>query len=145
MLEIIVNCYFGGGLLSGREHMRALGVLVTFCFLIWILVTWVFSVCENAFNRSSVCSMDVCFNKAFFKSQSFVFLKCVMSDEKWEKYYLLIQKVLMFLPVLNDPMHCVNNCFQSWSDGIVNNYCFSASCMSLKDFIKMSFSLRVSG
>ena len=59
VLEIIVNCCFGGGLLSGREHMRASGVLVTFCFLIWILLTWVFSVCENAFNRSPVCTLVV--------------------------------------------------------------------------------------
>lgn len=58
VLEIIVNCYFGVGYcLEG--NMRASGVLVTFCFLIWILLTWVFSVCENAFNRSPVCTLDV--------------------------------------------------------------------------------------
>ena len=63
-----------------------------------------------------LCTMDGWFNKAFFKSQSFVFLKCVMSDGKWEGYYMLIQKVLMFLSELNDPMHCVYNCFRSWSN-----------------------------
>lgn len=99
------------------------------------------------FSWSPVCTRDICFNKAFFNRRSFVFLKCVMNDEKWERYYVLIQKVLLFLPVLsyNDHMHCINNCCQSWSDVTVNNYCFSASCMSLKDFVKVSFSLRVDG